>query len=117
MPRSKSPLREMLKWARKVPEAVVGYTYEDFLNDEYRQLAVSKLVELVGEAAGRLLKAMPDFAEKHPEIPFAKIIGTRNVYVHNYEDIDLEEVWEVATQSIPALIAQLELLAPPEEGE
>jgi len=41
--------------------------------------------------------------------------GMRDILIHNYDDVDLNEVWYVAKISIPTLIKQIEPLVPPEE--
>ena len=40
--------------------------------------------------------------------------GMRDILIHNYDDIELDEVWNVATISIPELIEQIEDILPPE---
>jgi len=42
--------------------------------------------------------------------------GMRDVLIHAYDQVDLNEVWRVATQDISELIKQIEPLVPPEEG-
>jgi uncharacterized protein with HEPN domain len=45
----------------------------------------------------------------HPDIPWQLIAGMRDKLIHNYDDIDWEEVWKTSTTDIPVLLAQLEL--------
>jgi uncharacterized protein with HEPN domain len=40
--------------------------------------------------------------------------GMRDILIHNYDDVDLDEVWNVATISMPELIQQIEPLVPSE---
>jgi len=49
--------------------------------------------------------------EAHPEIPWAQIIGFRNVIVHEYFGIDLELVWAIVSDHVTTLRAQLDALA------
>lgn len=57
-------------------------------------------LEIVGESA----RALPnDVRAMAPDIPWAKIIGMRNVLVHGYFDIDTEIVWDAAHRDIPDL--------------
>lgn len=53
-----------------------------------------------------------DFQSSHPDIPWHKIIGQRNILAHEYKDIADKLVWAVAEEHIPALINQLTPLVP-----
>jgi uncharacterized protein with HEPN domain len=71
-------------------------------------LAIVRLLEIVGEAAGRV----PDDARQaHPKIPWSQIIGMRNRLIHGYDQVDLDIVWVVVTSDLPALVAQLDQIA------
>jgi uncharacterized protein with HEPN domain len=77
-----------------------GLTKEDFLNSTEKQDAVYRRLELIGEAANRL----PDeFRSQYHRIPWSKIIGMRNVLIHEYDSIDLDRVWETIQKDIPEL--------------
>jgi uncharacterized protein with HEPN domain len=67
---------------------------------------------IVGEATKRLSS---DFRDQHSTIPWRQIAGMRDVLVHDYNDVDLNLVWETATQAIPKLIEQIKPMFPPEE--
>ena len=64
------------------------------------QHATAHGLVLIGEAAGRL---SPEFRERHPEVPWRQIVGQRNVVVHEYDRIDLDIVWNVASDEVPRL--------------
>jgi len=66
---------------------------------------------VVGEAANHVSE---EFRDKHPEIPWAQIIGQRNVLAHEYGEILIERVWLAATKSVPALLKTLSGLVPDE---
>ena len=71
------------------------------------QLALTQLVEIVGEAANRISQTTQ---QRHPEIPRVQIIGMRNRLVHGYDVIDLDVLWDTITDDLPPLIAALEEL-------
>ncbi|MBO7126367.1 DUF86 domain-containing protein [bacterium] len=48
-----------------------------------------------------------DFIRSHPEIPWRQIKGARNIYVHGYGELDLDEVWNTLTESVPLLKNQI----------
>lgn|GEM_PF-1895944 len=45
---------------------------------------------------------------KIPNLPFRKMRGMRNVVAHDYANVDMQIVWEVATLHVPELRAVLE---------
>lgn len=57
--------------------------------------------------------------DQHPEIPWRPIIAMRNILVHVYFRVDLDEVWNVVEQHIPVLKSQIEkaLQTEPANGE
>jgi len=75
-------------------------TKQDFLNSTEKQDAVYRRLEIIGEAANRLPE---EFLKQYPKIPWHKIIGMRNVLIHEYDSIDLDLVWETIQKDIPKL--------------
>lgn len=53
-----------------------------------------------------------DFSSRHPEIPWADIIGMRHKVVHDYLGIDEDIVWQVVTEDLPKLVTALEPIIP-----
>ncbi len=107
-------LWDMLDAARAVRQFTTGRSFEDYLKDRMLRGAVERHLEIIGEAAAKVSKV---FREAHPEIPWQRIIGQRNVLIHEYGDIEHEMVWNVASVHIAELIIQLEKWIPPlEEG-
>lgn len=49
-------------------------------------------MQIIGEAARALSS---DLKDQHPEMPWSKIIGMRNILVHDYFGIDVDVVWAV----------------------
>ena len=83
-----------------VKRYTAGLTKEAFFNSTEKQDAVYRRLELIGEAANRV----PDeFRSQYPQIPWNKIIGMRNVLIHEYDSIDLDCVWETIQKDIPEL--------------
>lgn len=64
-----------------------------------------RLVEIIGEAAARVSE---DARARHPQIPWALIVGMRNRLIHGYNEVDRQVLWETVRTDLPALIAQLE---------
>ena len=100
-------VRHMFEAALKANEFSKGRTRADLDADEQFTLSLVHLLEIVGEAAG---KVSQDLRRAHPEIPWNRISGIRNRLVHGYFDIDMDIVWETVTTRLPELITQLKKL-------
>lgn len=80
--------------------------------DRKLQLAIERLVEIIGEAARGVSS---ECRAQHPGIPWSGIVAQRHVLAHEYGAIKRERIWMVATQRVPELIAQLKPLLPPDQ--
>jgi hypothetical protein len=83
----------MLDMARKAVGKVSGLSHDGFDADENLRLALTHLIQIIGEAGRRV---SPDFAEQHPDIPWQEIVGMRHKVVHRAAstiraDDDVEE--------------------------
>lgn len=67
-----------------------------------QQRLVEHLIELIGEAAANL---PADYRARHPEVPWASAIATRNRLIHGYFDLNPARTWNTATQDIPPFVA------------
>ncbi len=95
----------MLDIARQVESKVAGLDRSGFDADENLQLAVTHLIQTIGEAARLVSDA---YRDQHPHVPWHQITGMRHRIVHDYLNIDFDIVWEVAHREISGLIAHLE---------
>ncbi len=68
-------------------------------------MALTKSVEIIGEAARRLPAETRD---SHPEITWDDIIGTRNRLTHAYHEVNIDTLWQAVSEDLPVLINQLE---------
>lgn len=86
---------------------IIKYTdqgRDKFDQDELVQSWVIRHLQIIGEAA----RAIPeDFKKHHPEIPWGRMSGMRNVLVHIYFGIDPDIVWEVVENDLPSLKASI----------
>lgn len=87
-----------------------GYIIEGehtFFTDEKTQDAVIRQISIIGEAASKLPSALK---KKYPDIPWQKIVGMRNILVHEYSDVNLKRVWEVVDRDLPVLRDAVEIM-------
>ena len=68
-----------------------------FFSSTLRQDAVIRNLEIIGEAAKKLSEATRNQA---PEIPWKKVCGLRDVLIHQYMGVDLNEVWRVVVEDL-----------------
>ena len=80
---------------------------EDYLSDKLYQDACALVIIQIGEFVGRL---SDEFRDNHQEINWQEIIGMRNIFAHNYEDVIDDIVWDVIQEDIPNLKNYLENL-------
>ncbi len=101
-------LAQMRGHVREALDIAKGKTREDFTQDRLLNLSLTRLLEILGEAANRV---PPEVRAKHPDIPWPELVGLRNRLIHAYDDVDLEILWEIVTQDLPPLAATLERIA------
>jgi uncharacterized protein with HEPN domain len=105
-------LLDMLLAARDSRELAASIDKELFETELVHQLAIAKAVELIGEAARRVSEQT---RAAHPGIDWVAIVGLRHRIVHDYRNIDLDRLWKIVRDDVPALVAELERIVPPEE--
>lgn len=64
-------------------------------------------IQTIGEAASRLSEATKN---RNPGIPWKRMTAMRNIIVHDYADVSLDEVWDVLVMNMPELKPQIESL-------
>ena len=99
-------LQDMLHAIESI-EAYAVPSYEAFLKDEKTQDAIMFNLIVMGEAANRI---PDDFQEKHSEIPWSSLIGTRNVIAHGYDQVKLQIVWDIIQKNLQPLKKSLKAL-------
>jgi len=78
-----------------------------FEKEELIQTWIVHHLQIVGEAAGKLGR---EFQDQHPLISWPQVVAMRNVLVHEYFGVDLEEVWRVVERDLPDLKRKLHIL-------
>jgi len=100
-------LRQMLDHAQEAIEILGDKDRDAVKTDRVIQLALTRLVEIVGEAAGRVSEPT---RQQNPQILWPQIVGMRNRLAHGYDVIDLDLLWDTIAVDLPPLVAMLEAL-------
>lgn len=97
----------MLDYAREAEDMAQGRIRADLDADRMFNLALVRLVEVVGEAASWV---EIDFRILHPQVPWRDIVATRNQLIHGYHQVDPDMIWLIVQRYIPPLIVQLDAI-------
>ena len=98
-------IRHILDASKEVVEFTKGRSRAELDSDRKLNLSLVRLLEVIGEAARGI---SDEFRTQHPELPWKKMVGMRDRLIHGYYDVDLDVVWETATEDLPGLVAKLE---------
>jgi uncharacterized protein with HEPN domain len=102
--------REKLEDILEAIERIDRYAVQGvqaFEQSELIQTWFIQNLQVIGEASRSLSTTI---REQHPEVPWSKIIGMRNVLAHNYFEVDVDIVWTVIDQELPALKRKITLI-------
>lgn len=102
-------LFHMRDYVQKAMKLLEGKSQTDLENDEVLCLALTHLVELVGEAASKCPREIQD---RYSQIPWAKIISMRNRLIHGYDSVDIVILWNAITKNFPKLLVELNNIIP-----
>ena len=103
----KARLQDITEAIAKIDRYTRGMPADAFRADEKTVDAVVRNLVVIGEASRHIPE---DVEQHHPEIPWDKMRGIRNVVVHEYFGVDAEILWETARHDLPPLRPLLERL-------
>ncbi len=106
---------DILEAMDKIERYIKGLTYETFARDEMVVDAVIRNLEIIGEASRNIPE---DVRGRYPAIPWKRMIGLRNIAIHEYFGVDLSIVWQIITRNLPGTKPMIvEMLKDLIEGE
>lgn len=88
-------------------------TRQDLDQNRVLNLALIRLIEIIGEAAKRV---PVDIQSRFPELTWLQTIGARNRLIHGYDSVDFDILWTILKQDLPVLIGQLETILKDEKN-
>jgi uncharacterized protein with HEPN domain len=105
-------MRQMLDHAREAIAMAEGRTLAELGDNRVLELALVRLVEVVGEAATRV---SPEGRQRYPSVPWRGVVGMRNRLIHGCDVVDLQILWDTIHADLPRLVQKVERVLPPTE--
>jgi uncharacterized protein with HEPN domain len=106
-PRDESYLLDILTACQLIQSFVTDIDRAAFDDDLKTQSAVIRQFEILGEATKRVSE---ELRASQPDIPWRQMAGMRDVLIHAYDHVNLDQVWYATQTSIPDLISKIEVL-------
>ncbi len=104
MRRDANRLADMVEAADDAIAFAAGRDRAALNTDRLLEAGIVEKIIIIGEAAGRVSEA---FRRAHPEMPWADIIGMRNVIAHAYWEVDHYVLWRTVTDDLPTLLTTM----------
>src|SRR3990167_10127578 len=98
-------LGHILEAAERIVDRLSSISKEDFLSNYDLQCVIIRQFEIIGEAIGVMGE---NIYTQYPEVDWHKAKGMRNIFIHEYFEVNLDVVWTTAKKHIPVLKLQIE---------
>lgn len=97
-------IKDMLENIGNLESFLKGVNKEGFFSDLEKQFAVTRALEVIGEASGKLSE---EYKKSHAEIDWRGLKSMRNLISHEYAYVDIDEIWKAVQTDIPDLKKKL----------
>ena len=100
-------VQQMRDHGKEAMELAEGRNRVDLDLDRMFELAMVRLLEVLGEASRRV----PDeFRARYPHVPWRQTTDLRNVLIHEYDTVDFDALWRIVQEHLPPLVPQLQAI-------
>lgn len=100
-------IQQMRDHGKEAMELADGRSRVDLDLDRMLELSLTRLMEIIGEAARRV---PDDFRAQYPNVPWRQTTDFRNVLIHDYDTVDFDVLWQIIQERLPPLVDQLQAI-------
>ena len=105
--KTRRQFEQILMFAIRIQNKMKDETLETFLTDEDKQDAILYRLGQIGEVASKI---SDEEQEKYPSLFWRQMIGLRHRLFHEYQEIDLTQIYAITQQPISSLISELKVI-------
>ena len=105
MSRDKQVLTDIILAVQQVLRYVEPLDRDRLAQDDEKQAAILYRIIIIGEATKRL---STELRSQSSEIPWRQMAGLRDVVIHDYDELDLDILWNVVQINLPDLEPKLQ---------
>ncbi len=98
-------LKDIQEAICRIHDYLGSMEYAEFLNDKKTQDAITRNLEIIGEATKRLSESL---RLKNPQLPWKNMSGLRDRLIHHYFGINIDIVWQVVAVDLPKIFPELD---------
>lgn len=91
-------LEDIIQSCDKISAYIEGKNKQDLEKNDQLLDAITRRLEIIGEAVKRI---PPEFRDEHPEISWKRAAGMRDILIHAYDEVNLDQIWSTVTTVLP----------------